>query len=248
MTDIVKQSLTPSELIQQAITSNAGVEQLEKLMELQIKWETREAEKAFRAAMTEFQSKKPSLKKKDSAKFTTKAGAKIEYSYNAIGNIQKMIDPVLSECGLSYRWEQSQEKDKIKITCIVSHVDGHSERTFIEAPADEGQLKNKIQAIGSTITYLKRYTLEGAFGLASGDDDDGAKGKKEEPKPGVTAGEKQEKKTLDDWHKEYMVLFNEYQLVVGVDKARKYDPDNWNERTEGHYKLAIKNLKDALKK
>lgn len=83
------------------------------------------------------------------------------------------IDPVISKFGLSYRFRTTQT-DKISVTCVVSHRDGHSEENSLSGPADVSGNKNAIQAIGSTLQYLQRYTLCQAFGLASEDDDDGA--------------------------------------------------------------------------
>ena len=163
---------TPAMLLQQAIMNKLDINHLERLMKLQEDWEKRQAEKAFKLAFANFQAQKPELKKLDVANFQTKNG-QVKYHYNAISNIQKAVDPILGKNGLSYRWEQEQKGEKIKITCIVSHIDGHSESTWIEALSDNTGSKNSIQAIGSTITYLKRYTLEGALGLASGNDDDG---------------------------------------------------------------------------
>src|SRR6185503_4639414 len=39
--------------------------------------------------------------------------------------------------------------------------------------ADASGSKNAIQAIGSTLTYLQRYSLVQALGLAAAEDDDG---------------------------------------------------------------------------
>jgi hypothetical protein len=158
----------PVDLISQAIEKGAGVDALEKLMQLQAQWEAKEAAKAFKSAMVDFQSKKPKLVKTEKAHNS---------KYNPLPKIQEAIDGVLSECGLTYRWEQDEVDGRIKITCVVSHVMGHSERTFITAPADTSGAKNSIQAIGSTVSYLKRYTLEGALGLSSDKDDDGGKPK-----------------------------------------------------------------------
>src|SRR5690606_13579685 len=49
----------------------------------------------------------------------------------------------------------------------------HSEENSLAGPADNSGSKNAIQAIGSTLTYLQRYTLIQALGLAAADDDDG---------------------------------------------------------------------------
>ena len=239
------QAPTPVMLLSQAIEKGLNLESLEKFMDLQDRWEKKEAEKSFRSAMTKFQSNKPELKKGETAKMTTKSGGTVSYNYNAISTIQRVIDPVLSSCGLTYRWEQSQANNKIRVTCIVSHVDGHSESTWIEADSDQTGAKNNIQAIGSTITYLKRYTLEGALGLASGEDKDATDLPKKQNQPGVTAKEVPEK-SMDELHKEYMLLLKEYRPNISDEEASPLDPDNWNKRTPGAYKYAINQLTKKL--
>jgi uncharacterized protein YyaL (SSP411 family) len=58
------------------------------------------------------------------------------------------------------------------VTCVLfGH--GHSEETTLSGPADASGSKNAIQAIGSTLTYLQRYSLVQALGLAAAEDDDG---------------------------------------------------------------------------
>ena len=59
------------------------------------------------------------------------------------------------------------------MTCILSHRDGHSEETTLSAGRDDSGNKNSIQAVGSTVTFLQRYTLKAALGLAAAEDDDG---------------------------------------------------------------------------
>jgi len=46
--------------------------------------------------------------------------------------------------------------------------------TLIEPFLDEGSIKNKVQALGSIKTYLRRYQLGELFNLAPEEDDDGA--------------------------------------------------------------------------
>jgi hypothetical protein len=83
----------------------------------------------------------------------------------------KVVDPVLASFGLTYRFRTSQS-DKISVTCILTGH-GHEEENTLSGPADATGSKNAIQAIGSTLTYLQRYTLVQALGLAASDDDDG---------------------------------------------------------------------------
>lgn len=59
------------------------------------------------------------------------------------------------------------------MTCKITHIQGHSEETTLLAQPDASGSKNAIQAMGSTITYLERYTLLALTGLATHEDDDG---------------------------------------------------------------------------
>ena len=62
------------------------------------------------------------------------------------------------------------------MTCVITHVQGHSESVSLQAGLDQSGGKNNIQSLGSTVTYLQRYTLFSATGMAAkGIDDDGAK-------------------------------------------------------------------------
>ncbi|TGT64279.1 hypothetical protein EN802_33020 [bacterium M00.F.Ca.ET.159.01.1.1] len=84
----------------------------------------------------------------------------------------KAVDPIISKYGLSYRFRTTQT-EKISVTCILAHKAGHFEENTLSGPADSTGSKNAIQAIGSTLTYLQRYTLIQALGLAASNDDDG---------------------------------------------------------------------------
>jgi hypothetical protein len=91
--------------------------------------------------------------------------------YADFAGIARVIDPILGRHGLSYRFRTVQT-DKISVTCILfGH--GHSEETTLSGPADGSGSKNAIQAIGSTLTYLQRYSLVQMLGIAAADDDDG---------------------------------------------------------------------------
>ena len=166
MSELMKQdSNTPTianaELVSKAIESNS-MEALERLMDLQEKWEAKQARKSFYDAMAEFQSKCPVIIKK-------KQGH--NYKYAPMEDIISQVSGLIALCGLSYRWEQSQSEGSISVSCIVTHRDGHSETLTISGGADGSGSKNSIQAIGSTVSYLKRYTFLGSFGIATADED-----------------------------------------------------------------------------
>jgi hypothetical protein len=77
----------------------------------------------------------------------------------------------MSKHGLSHSWDVRQEGTRIVVTCRLSHELGHSETVTMEGLADQSGNKNSIQQLGSTVSYLQRYTLKAILGLASVDDD-----------------------------------------------------------------------------
>ena len=146
---------SPAALLSQAIEKGVDVEALQKLMDMQVAWEKKEAAKAFKFSMTEFQANKPVLKRTAEVKYNTSKGT-TNYNFNPLPKIQQSIDKVISEYGISYRWEQFQENNQIAVTCVVSHIDGHEERTTLSAMADTSGNKNAIQPIGPPVSYLDR--------------------------------------------------------------------------------------------
>ena len=83
----------------------------------------------------------------------------------------------LAEHGLSHSWSTEQIGSAIAVTCILTHEQGHSERTTLSGEADTSGNKNAIQAIGSAVTYFERYTLMSITGLAALDSDDDGQGR-----------------------------------------------------------------------
>lgn len=156
----------PMRLIEMAITQDLGIEKLERLMSLQNQWEEKEARKAYFMAMSAFQSQCPTIKKTKLASFPTKNG-EMSYYYASLDDICEQIKPFLEKNGLSFRFEQSMDNNCISIICIATHSAGHSERCLMQGFPDTSGNKNNIQQVASTVTYLRRYALEGVFGIAT---------------------------------------------------------------------------------
>lgn len=179
----------PNQLIALALERQADPGILEKLMNLQEKWEERQARKAYVVAMSAFKQEAPAvLKKADVVDFSTAKG-RTRYNYANLGSIVQAITVVLGKHQLSASWSTTQENNNVTVACHITHVAGHRESVTLTGPIDESGNKNRIQAVGSTVTYLQRYTLLAALGLATGEDDDGRQGASSgnppmsEPKP-----------------------------------------------------------------
>ncbi len=216
---------TPTTLIEQAIEKGLDVASLEKLVALQERWEERKARKAFFDSFTNFQCECPDLRKTKAVSF-----GQTNYKYAPLADITRQIGQLLKTHGLSYRWEIQDTEKEIKVSCLITHTDGHTETTTMMASPDTSGSKNPIQARGSAIEYLKRYTLIGALGLSTADTDiDGRM-------PEVD---------IDKLHKDYMVLYGE---VIQLDPTKtNAHPDNWKiERTGKAYVKATGELRKIL--
>lgn len=173
----VETDQTPTGLISMAVQRGASADELGKLMDLQERWEKKEARKLFYEAMTNFQYKLPEIKKGSKVSFKPRDGAEVSYAFASLPHIISQVKEPLMAVGLSYRWEQKDEViDKsilITVTCILTHSAGHEERISMTASPDGSGSKNPIQQRASTVTYLRRYTLTGILGIgtAEGDND-----------------------------------------------------------------------------
>jgi ERF superfamily len=165
----IPQPTTPMEMLARAVNSGASPETLEKFMAMAERWEANQArrlyDKAIAAAKAEI---KPVIKNK-----TASRGNAGTYKYADMAAVELAVVPALSANGLSYRFRTSVDDKSITVTCILGHEGGHSEETSLRGPADVSGAKNAIQALGSTVTYLQRYTLMAALGLSASVDDDG---------------------------------------------------------------------------
>lgn len=167
-------AITPMVLIEKAMTTDAGVDQLTKLWELQVAYEKHEAEKAFNEAFAAFKSEAISIVKDKQVGFDTNQG-RTEYSHASLFNVVNTVTPFLSKYNLALNWDIDQD-DQIKVTAILSHAKGHSKTVSMKAGKDDSGKKNAIQQIASTKSYLERYTALAVLGLAAKDQDDDGRG------------------------------------------------------------------------
>jgi uncharacterized membrane protein len=143
---------------------SASVERANQAFEFYQKVEADKNRKAFNQAIADAKAEMPEILK-------TRKGHNNK-KYADFADFARAADPVLSKHGLQYRFRTTQD-ERIHVTCIVSHRLGHFEENTLSGPPDSTGNKNAIQAIGSTLTYMQRYTLTQALGLAASEDDDG---------------------------------------------------------------------------
>jgi hypothetical protein len=169
--------LNPQALIAAAIDKGAGIETLERLVQLAKDVRAITAKEAYDEAMSEFQRRCPSIKKNREMVIP---GRPI-YKYSDLAEILKTIAPLEGELGLSHSWRavKPEKPNAVATICKISHKFGHSEESGpCEIPYTDSNRMNGAQTVGSAKTYAKRYSLEDVLGISAEDDDDaGSTGK-----------------------------------------------------------------------
>lgn len=152
------------EMLSEAIRAGQPIDVIREIKAMVTEIAADEARRAFDEAIAEAKAEiKPIVR--------TEKGHNGKYA--DLAAVENAVGPVISRFGLNYRHKAEQGPAGLKITCILSHKQGHREETSITAGPDTSGSKNSIQAIGSTQTYLMRYTLLMALGLSTTKDDDG---------------------------------------------------------------------------
>lgn len=165
-------AITPISMLAQALSTGAPMELVRELLVLKREYDADEARKAFNTAMANAWGEMTTVLKNKLVDFTSAKG-RTRYLYEGLDDVLDAVRPALAKHGLSIHWHLDEADGQMIVTCHVEHQDGHARTNTLSAPRDESGQKNLIQSKGSTITFLQRYTLKAALGLAASLDDDG---------------------------------------------------------------------------
>ena len=120
--------------------------------------------------------------------------------YADLGALWEEARPVLAKYGLSvtqtFERHTDVEKGVVNVTTTISHSSGQWRSGTLTMPVGE---KITPQAVGSAITYARRYSLAAMLGMAGGPDDDAeaAEGRKGTTKKPATTTKP--KPSLEDY-------------------------------------------------
>jgi len=159
---------TPADLLAMAVSQNAGIETLEKLMDLKDREDATNARKAYVKAMAAFKANPPEILKTKHVSYQNSKNQTVEWDHAELGEIAEAIIKGMSPHNLYHRWDMEQpDKDTVKATCIITHELGHSEQITMSGPPDTSGGKDALKAVSSTNTLLQRLTLLALTGLAA---------------------------------------------------------------------------------
>lgn len=167
MTDtaLTTQQVTPMELLQSAISQGLDIGVIERLASLQMQFTDRADKIAFRDAMTKFKDDMPKIIR--SRGINDKEG-KEKYKVVALEDVADPVMKALVKLGITYRYKTADLPDgRIRVTCILG-MQGtayEEEGSTLAAPPDTAGGKDALKAVGSTASYLEKYTLMASVGM-----------------------------------------------------------------------------------
>lgn len=166
MTDLVPTN-EPNNLLQliaeKASDENFNADKMRVMYDMVKDEKKSRAEDAFNAAVMKFQLECPAIVK-------TSKGNNSKYA--KLDNILQLIRPVLKDNGLVVRFTTGRNGENTTVTCILSHMGGHTEQSYWEGSIPTNKATNAAQTSGMAITYGQRYTLLPMLGIVAEDDND----------------------------------------------------------------------------
>ena len=121
------------------------------------------------SALAAVQEALPRIHKGQSATVPMKGGGQYSYTYADLADVSAQILPLLGKNGLAFTAWPTLTGNRFVLRYELLHSSGESKGGEYPLPMDAG-----AQALGSAITYARRYCLCAVTGVAPDDDDDAA--------------------------------------------------------------------------
>jgi len=161
-----------------ALNPAVDIDKMERLLAMQERVIDRNAKGAFTSALAQMQPKLPVITER--GQISTDKGATVQSTFAKWEDINDAIRPLLAEYGFALNFRIKRTDAIVAVTGVLSHREGHSDETTIELSVDSSGNKNGVQAVGSSISYGKRYAAVALLNITSrapqDRDDDGQAG------------------------------------------------------------------------
>jgi hypothetical protein len=169
--ETASETATPAQMLAMAVAQGADPERLQKLLDLQERWEATQAKRSYTEAMNDAQG--------DMGRVSADAtNPQTRSRYASYGKLDSVLRPIYVKHGfsLSFNEADSPKPEHVRVVCRVSHRAGHTEEFHTDMPADGkgakgGDVMTKTHAVGAAKQYGMRYLLKGIFNVAIGDED-----------------------------------------------------------------------------
>ncbi len=153
-----------SAIVELARDPNFDVAKLEALAGLQERMEDRQAARMFAEALQRAQAEIPPISKHGTVELGAGKGS---YAFAKWEDMDKVLRPIMERHGFTLTFDAvAKEGGGAVVTGTLTHAAGHS--------------KSSSKAMGSTLSYGRRYTAEMLFNITrKGEDDDAVAGGRE---------------------------------------------------------------------
>lgn len=169
-------AVTPSQgrqmspVVQAMVAQATSPETIRELLSVQREWEAGEARKAYTRALVDLKRDLPAVLARDKRVSYGSGNGAVGYTHTSLAAAVEATASILSDHGFSLSWEPSTADERaVRVTCRLTHREGHSEACALSAPPDAKGSKSPAQAIASTVTLLQRYTMLSLLGIATAD-------------------------------------------------------------------------------
>lgn len=140
------------------------------------------------AALAKLQTQLPRIAKSETANVVSQKGS-YSYTYAGLADISAQVLPLLGAVGLAFTAKPTyDENGRYVLLCRLLHVSGETDEGLYLLPTG-----GTPQALGSAITYGRRYLLCAMVGVAPDEDDDGAAAEAEKQQQGQRTAQRASK-------------------------------------------------------
>ena len=163
--------VSPASLIALAIDKGSDIDKLERLFDLEQRYNADKAKMAYAAAMAALQSELDPVKR-------DKENGQTSSMYASLEAVIKQLQPLKAKHGFSVSFNtEDGPESSISGVASLMHIGGHSETFRLRLPLDAvgikgNRNKTEIHATSSAVSYLRRYLEAMIFNVVFTDEDD----------------------------------------------------------------------------
>lgn len=163
---IESQATAMMQIISRAAADPAcDLDKMERLLGMKERIDKEENSRQFNADMASMQIEMPSVAERGT-------GHNIKYA--TFEDINDVAKPIMSKYGFAISFKVVETDRGVRVTGLLLHRSGHREETEMTFPSDTSGSKNAVQALGSSISYAKRYIMSAMLNITTrGEDDNG---------------------------------------------------------------------------
>ena len=163
---VENQATAMMQIISRAAADPAcDLDKMERLLSMKERIDKEENSRQFNADMDSMQIEMPSVAERGT-------GHNIKYA--TFEDINDVAKPIMSKYGFAVSFKVVETDRGVRVTGLLLHRSGHREETEMTFPSDTSGSKNAVQALGSSISYAKRYIMSAMLNITTrGEDDNG---------------------------------------------------------------------------